>query len=133
MDVGSEIMPELIKDLENSLYHYKAYVFEVTDGDTFKVDWDLGRRTTADEIIRFSRINAIELKDDGGEAAKQFVIERVLNKTIILKTELDKRGKTKYGGFDRFLAEVYYYTEEGWINLNDELLEAGLAVMYKRK
>lgn len=120
-------------NLTDYLYHYKARVWEVHDGDTIKVDWDLGRRTTADEVIRFSRINAFELKDEGGPEARKFVADRIENKTVILKTELDTRGKTKYGGFDRFLAEVFYETEDGWINLNDELLEAGHAVMYKRK
>lgn len=125
-------MPTPIKSLDQSLYHYKAHVRTVTDGDTIKVDWDLGRRTSADEVIRFSRINAFELKAEGGPEAKQFVVDRIADKDVILKTELDKQGKTKYGGFDRFLAEVYYETEEGWINLNDELLEAGLAVIYKK-
>ena len=58
------------------------------------------------------------------------MIERIQDKEVILKTELDTRGMTKYGGFDRFLAEVYYETDDGWINLNDELLEEGLAVIY---
>lgn len=124
----TQIIPELL----NYLYHYKAFCWEVTDGDTIKIDWDLGRRTKGDEIIRFSRINAIELNDDGGKAAKQFVVDRVLNKKIIIKTELDRRELTKYGGFNRFLAEIFYYNEEagGWVNLNDELLNEGLAVMY---
>lgn len=123
----------MIPDLLNYLYHYKAYCWEVTDGDTIKIDWDLGRRTKGDEIIRFSRINAIELNDDKGDTAKQFVIDRILDKKIIIKTELDKRELTKYGGFNRFLAEIFYFNEEagGWVNLNDELLNEGLAVIYR--
>ena len=118
--------------LNESLYYYRAKVWQVTDGDTVKVRWDLGRRTFADEVIRFSRINAYELKTDKGKEAKQFVVDRIQDKEVILKTELDKRGMTKYGGFDRFLAEVYYETDKGWINLNDELLEEGLAIIYKK-
>lgn len=125
-------MPTPIKELSESLYHYKAKVLSVTDGDTIKVEWDLGRRTSAKEVIRFSRINAFELKAEGGPEAKQFVVDRIDGKTVILKTELDTQGLTKYGGFDRFLAEVFYETEEGWINLNDELLEEGHAVIYKK-
>lgn len=125
-------MPIPILKLEDYLFYYKAYVLDVTDGDTIKVDWDLGRRTAAPkEIIRFSRIDAIELNADGGITAKWFVRERILNQTVILKTELDRDSLTKYGGFNRFLAEVFYKTPEGWINLNDELLEAGLAGYYK--
>lgn len=118
--------------LKESLFHYRAKVWKVTDADTIKVKWDLGRRTFADEVIRFSRINAYELKTDKGKEARQFVIERIQDKEVILKTEMDTRGLTKYGGFDRFLAEVYYETDDGWINLNDELLEEGLAVIYKK-
>ena len=118
--------------LNEALFHYKAHVWQVTDGDTIKVHWDLGRRTFADEVIRFSRINAYEMKTDKGKEAKQFVLDRIMDKDVILKTELDSRGMTKYGGFDRFLAEVFYETDEGWINLNDELLENELAVIYKK-
>ena len=125
-------MANPLPHLRESLYHYRAKVWQVTDGDTIKVKWDLGRRTFADEIIRFSRINAYELKTEKGKQAKQFVSDRIKDKEVILKTELDKRGMTKYGGFDRFLAEVYYLTDEGWINLNDELLEEGLAVIYQK-
>ena len=125
-------MPQPIPNLEDSLYHYKAMVWTVTDADTIKVDWDLGRRTFGDETIRFSRINALELKHPLGKEAKKYVEDRILGKEVILKTELDTRGKTKYESFSRFLAEVYYKTDEGWINLNDELLEVGYAVLYKR-
>lgn len=124
-------MPTPIPKLERFLYHYRAFCWSVTDADTIKVYWDLGRRTIGDEIIRFSRINAIEKKDAGGAEATKYVEERILGKNIIIQTELDTRNKTKYGGFNRFLAEVYYETEEGWINLNDELLEQGFATYYK--
>ena len=124
-------MPSPIPTLERFLYHYKAFCWEVTDGDTIKVYWDLGRRTLGDETIRFSRINAIEKRAPGGMEAKKFVEDRILGKDIIIQTELDTRDKTKYGGFGRFLAEIYYEADEGWINLNDELLEQGFAVYYK--
>lgn len=124
-------MPIPILSLEESLYHYRAHVYEVTDGDTIKIRWDFGRRTFGDEIIRFSRVDAIEKKDPRGEEAKQYVKERILDKTIIIRTEQDKKGMDKYGGFNRFLGEIYYETPEGWINLNDELLEKGFAKYYK--
>lgn len=124
---------KVISNLEDYLFHYRAFCWEVTDGDTIKVDWDLGRRTKGDEIIRFSRFNAFEMKVERGEEAQRFVAERILNKKIIIKTELDRRELTKYGGFNRFLAEVFYLDEKagGWVNLNDELYAAGLAVIYK--
>ena len=125
-------MAEPNTKLKDALYHYRATVWQVTDGDTIKVQWDLGRRTFADEVIRFSRINAYEKNTEKGKEARQFVVDRIEGKEVILRTELDKRGMTKYGGFDRFLAEIFYETDEGWINLNDELLEEGLAVIYKK-
>lgn len=125
-------MPEIIPDLENYLYHYKAYVYEVTDADTVKVNWDLGRRTAAqDEILRFSVINAIEIRNPGGKEAKKFVEDRILHKDVIIKTEQDKKGRDAYGGFNRFLAMIYYKDERGWVNLNEELLEKGYAVIYE--
>ena len=125
-------VPEPIPNLDEQLYYYKATVWTVTDADTIKVDWDLGRRTFGDEVIRFSRINAVELKHPLGQEAKKYVEDRILGKQVILHTELDKRGMTKYESFSRFLAEVYYQTDEGCINLNDELLEKGYAVLYKK-
>lgn len=49
--------------MDKVLYHYKAKVVSVYDGDTFTVDIDLGLHTWINgEKIRLNRINAPELR-----------------------------------------------------------------------
>lgn len=49
--------------MDKQLYHYKAKVVSVYEGDTFTIDIDLGLHTwIRGEKIRLSRINAPELK-----------------------------------------------------------------------
>ena len=108
-------------------YHYHAKVISVYDGDTCKVDIDLGmgiwkRR----ETLRLHRINTPELR---GEERQQGLVSRdrlrelIDGKVILLETVKDKKGK--YG---RYLAEVWLATEDGsWKNINDQLVLEGLA------
>jgi micrococcal nuclease len=50
--------------MEHKLYHYKARVVDVYDGDTCTVDIDLGLSTWIHgEKLRLYRINAPEVKN----------------------------------------------------------------------
>lgn len=106
-------------------YVYNGLVTKVVDGDTIDVDVDLGFTVTVSVRFRLLGINTMEMKDpdpvkrEKAQAAKQFVIEKILNKQISLKSH-----KTdKYG---RWLAEVYINNEL----VNKMLLNEGLAVEY---
>lgn len=49
--------------MDKVLYHYKAKIVEVYDGDTCTIDIDLGLHTwIKGEKIRLTRINAPELR-----------------------------------------------------------------------
>jgi micrococcal nuclease len=51
--------------MEKVLYHYKAKIIEVYDGDTCTIDIDLGLNIwNKGEKIRLNRINAPELRGD---------------------------------------------------------------------
>lgn len=91
------------------LYWYRARCLHVVDGDTYELnDPDPAKRALAVE-------------------GKAFVASRIEGKDVILNTFKDRGDK--YG---RWLAVVCYLTDEGaWFNLNDELLEAGLALPMK--
>ena len=106
-------------------YMYKAFVTKVYDGDTITVDVDYGMDIWRKNVkFRLARIDTPELKGDEKELgiqARDYVRVLILNKEVIIKTIKDKTGK--YG---RYLAEVYI----GDINLNDHLLELGMAVKY---
>jgi len=107
------------------MYEYSAEVKKVYDGDTITVDFDLGFGITLrKQKIRLLGINTPEVR---GESREQGLIsrdrlrERILGKTVTIKTSKDKKGK--YG---RWLGEVFIKDE----NINQWLLNEGLAVVY---
>jgi micrococcal nuclease len=106
-------------------YFYNGVVKEVYDGDSMTVDIDLGLGIWARGVkLRLSRINTPELRGDSydeGVVARDFVRGLTLNKSVLIKTIKDQ--KEKYG---RYLAEIYIDGK----NLNDMLLEHGMAVPY---
>ncbi len=114
---------------EFELYHYRARVRSVYDGDTIRVDIDLGLRTSIlNEPIRLYRINAPELRGSEeekrrGRAARDYLRQRIDGKQIHLRTLKDKRGK--YG---RYIADIWLEENGEWVNINDELVRAGHAV-----
>ncbi len=114
--------------MDKSIFHYKAVVKSVYDGDTCRADIDLGLSIwTKNEKLRLSRINAPELRGDDREAglkSRDFLRDKIDGKEIVLQTIKDKKGK--YG---RYLAEIWLEDENGeWININDLLVESGYAV-----
>lgn len=114
--------------MKKNLYHYNAHVLSVYDGDTIRVDIDLGMKTFIhNEKIRFNRINAPELKGKEREAglkARDYLRSLILDKDILLGTVKDRKGK--YG---RYLAEVWLEENpDKFINVNDLLVKKGYAV-----
>lgn len=111
---------------KNYLYHYRARVEKVYDGDTITVDIDLGLKTVIKgEKLRFNRINAPEMRGDekeDGTEARDYLRERILGKEIFVETIQDKKGK-----FGRYIAEVWLEENGALVNMNDELVERGLA------
>ncbi|MEN7974163.1 MAG: helix-turn-helix domain-containing protein [Verrucomicrobiota bacterium] len=112
------------KDAE--LYHYVAQVLSVYDGDTCRVDIDLGMGTwIRNEKLRLSRINAPEMtgpEKARGTVARDALRELILGREVIIETIKDKRGK--YG---RYLAEIWLPENDGFININDLLVAKGYA------
>jgi micrococcal nuclease len=114
--------------MEKNLYHYKAKVTEVYDGDTCTVEIDLGLHTfIKGEKIRLNRINAPEVKGSEKELgikSRDFLREQILGKEILLETIKDK--DEKYG---RYLGEIFLEAEPNkFINVNDLLVEKGFAI-----
>jgi micrococcal nuclease len=107
---------------EPFLYWYRGTVFNVVDGDTVDIDIDLGFHIHWKTRFRLYGINTPERGQPNWAEATQYVKNKVLNKDVIVHTFMDKGDK--YG---RFLATILY--EESH-NLNQELIDAGLAVPY---
>jgi len=116
--------------MKTKLYHYKAKVNRVIDGDTIDVEIDVGFNFWLHNVkVRFARINAPETKGQSKEfglVTKTYVTSLIEHETVILHV---LKTDDKYG---RILADVYYHNVETdtWINLNQELVEKNLAIPF---
>ena len=123
--------PEELRDLPKTPYTYHAKLLDVIDGDTLKLDIDVGFSTSRQDKVRLARINSPEIDTPAGKKAKRFIQQRLQNAHIIIET----RKREKYG---RYLALVYYHPTHSDYNailtygklLNDELIERGHATRY---
>ena len=93
-----------------NLYTYNGIVTNVIDGDTLDIEFDLGFNLKFTERVRLYGIDAYEptLRNGTTEEekklgleAKAYLIDRILDKEVIIETVKDKKGK--YG---RYLANV---------------------------
>jgi micrococcal nuclease len=114
--------------MEINLYHYRAVVRTVYDGDTCTVDIDLGLGSWIHgEKLRLYRINAPEVRGverPAGLLSRDFLRSKIQGKEVVLLTVKDKKGK--YG---RYLADIWLNDDDGnWINVNDLLVQQGHAV-----
>jgi micrococcal nuclease len=115
------------------LYHYKATVLHVVDGDTVDLMVSLGFEMTYKARFRLVGINTPESYGpdacDAGRAAKQFLMDTLKEgSTVVVKTSKDK--KEKYG---RFLAEVFMVDAKGVTlptTVNSLMIEKGHAKAY---
>lgn len=109
------------------LYHYRAKITSVYDGDTVTADMDLGMKTWVfGEKLRLYRINTPEVRGEerpAGLLARDFLRELLAERDVVVETVSDKKGK--YG---RYLAELWVRDDQGeWLNVNDHLVTMGHA------
>ena len=108
------------------LYHFRATITAVYDGDTCTAAVALGFKVTErGEKIRLSRINAPEIRGanrKAGLASRDFLRELILGREVLLQTIRGKRGK--YG---RYLGEIFVKQGRRNVNTNDALVQAGQA------
>lgn len=104
------------------MYHYKAKVTDIYDGDTLRADIDLGFGTwKINETFRLFGIDTPEMRGEEkeeGTKSRDWLREQILNKEVELETIKDKKGK--YG---RYLAVIWYNKE----NINNKLVSKGYA------
>jgi len=114
------------------LYWYIGDVEKVYDGDTYTINVDLGLKIHHDVTIRAWGINTPEMRGSAeekrkGTLARDYARQKIMGKTIYLKTKSDNTDK--YG---RLLAEVFYVSNGRLINLNEELVKKGYASQYMK-
>lgn len=111
------------------MYTYKAFVRSIYDGDTIRVDIDLGFGVIlADQSLRLLGIDAPEIRGEErpqGLLSKNFVSERIpVGSYITITTVKDRKEK-----FGRYLATIFYGQDN--TNLNEELINFGYAKIYE--
>ena len=108
-------------------YVRRGTVINVVDGDTIDMDVDLGFYTTVRHRFRLLRIDTPEKfgpTKEQGLISKEYTKSKLLGKVVSFQS-------TKTDSFKRWLAEVWYTDENGnQVNINDELLQKGLAVHF---
>lgn len=113
-------------NMVNNLYHYKATVNRVVDGDTVELTIDLGFTVKWKSTCRLYGINTSELRSKNAEEkekakeakkAAQLYLEEG-SEVIIVSKELDKYGRP--------LIDIYC-TDDFSCHFNDWLIKQGLA------
>lgn len=102
------------------MYTYKAYSFNVVDGDTLDVEVDLGFKVYSKQRLRLAGLDTPERGQPGYKEAMQFVADCVKDQPLLIKT-------TKVSKFGYYLATIVLPDNRV---LNDELIAAGLAKPY---
>ncbi|MCQ3938435.1 MAG: hypothetical protein DPW18_15510 [Chloroflexi bacterium] len=118
------------------MFQYEAKLLQIVDGDTLKLQIDLGFNVHIIEVVRLVRINTPETVHFSArgieDPARRYIEENCPVGTVLV---VDISRREKYG---RWLAEVRFLPGEvdrvkilqNPRNLNDELLRAGLALPY---
>ena len=112
------------------MYNYNAKVIKVVDGDTFKLQVDLGFGCTYADKFRILDLDTYETKmykkyhvteqhKQKGIMIKDFVTYLLQDKQVTIKTQLIK------GYYKRYLCELYFNYEQCIINLRDFLVDVG--------
>jgi len=108
------------------MYYYNSRVEKVIDGDTVRLDIDLGFTVHWKSNCRLYGINTPELNSKDPQEklkaleAKQFLIDNLPEEVVIHSRELDKYGRP--------LVDIYV---EGRL-INDEIIEKGFSQKYMK-
>ena len=115
------------------MFEYRCKLVKVVDGDTVDIDIDLGFGVWLnDQRVRLYGVDTPESRTRDpeekvyGKAAKDFVINFLDDKDLILKTKVyDAKGK-----FGRILGEIWRTTNYADKSVNEYLIEKHHAVAY---
>jgi endonuclease YncB( thermonuclease family) len=123
-----------------AVYDYSAEVTAFVDGDTLHIQLDRGEDEYGNQTIRLFGINCPEHNAEGGPEATEFTRQWLFDNGWVT-THTDLWGsvykklhvrvvtiKDKKEKFGRYLGRIL--NAEGTACLNDDLLEAGHAVVY---
>jgi micrococcal nuclease len=116
---------------DNYVRHIYA-IEDIYDGDTITAIVELGYDVLGRAKFRFLGINTAEMKSVKSsqryklaQQAKTYVEEILKNHKVRVEST-----KFKEDSFGRYLGTMFYEKDGEWVNLNQELIEKGLAEIY---
>jgi micrococcal nuclease len=107
------------------MYTYKAKVVRVVDGDTVYLEVDCGFYLKFTHSFRLYGVNAPELRDAQGPEARDWLIQELTNKPLLIDTY-------KADSFGRWLCTIFIHGEDNAVSVNQKLIDAGFAVQYTK-
>lgn len=111
------------------MYHYKVKkVLKIVDGDTLDLEIDLGFGISVTQRVRLKGLNAPETRTlDHAEKARGIASKEWLEKHLGKGSEwtIQTEKEDKYG---RYLGILQ--NGENTLSLNEEMINAGMAVFY---
>lgn len=118
--------------IQDNYVRHMHSIESIYDGDTITAIVEMGYDHIDRIEFRFTGINTAEMKSQKDTLryklaveAKDYVTDKLMNHKVRVYSY-----KFKSGGFGRYLGVMYYLQDGKWINLNQELLDVGLAQVY---
>lgn len=109
------------------LYHYRATLLRVVDGDTVRAEIQLGLRVSREVSLRIADIDAPELfgprATPEGQTSAELLHSLITGRTLYVATEKDRKS------FDRYIAALYIEGPAGTlVSVGKAMMESGGAV-----
>lgn len=100
---GKGFKLETYRGQKTNCYLYKANLDHVIDGDTLVANIDAGFGIQIQQIIRMRHVNAPELRQQSGQAARDYLKRKIKgSKCLLIKT----RSRDK---FDRYVSDIFLW------------------------
>ena len=117
------------------MYNYKAKVIKVSDGDTFKLEVDLGFGCSYTDKFRILELDTYETKlykkyhvtpehKKKGLMIKDFATELLQDKDVTIETLLIK------GYYKRYLCKLFFQYDDQTIDLRNMMVDFGCDKKY---
>lgn len=119
-------------EIQDNYIRHIYKIEEVSDGDTITALVEMGYDKIDRIRFRFTGINTAEMKSAKGSQRYKLAVEAKTYVQNVLTNHKVRVHSEKFedGGFGRYLGIMYYEKNGKWINLNQELLDKGLAQKY---
>lgn len=107
-----------------TVYVYSALVVQVLDGDTVRVELDLGLRIHSTQAVRVAGVDCPEVSTEAGRAARAYVRDLLpVGSPVTVRTQ----KPDKYG---RVLGSITYDQDGVLHDLAEQLIAEGYAQPY---